>query len=194
MNLALFDFDGTITTSDSFLLFLRHTAGEQRFMTGALSLLPGILRFKLGRYPNYRLKEDFLRHFFKGWEQERFNEAAREFTEKKIPPILRPRAVEQIRQHQDQGDRVVLVSASPEMVLGPWCTAMGMDLLATRLTVSEGRLTGSIQGRNCWGEEKVDRIQKNYRITDFDAVYAYGDSRGDREMLALADHPHYRFF
>jgi HAD superfamily hydrolase (TIGR01490 family) len=194
MNLALFDFDGTVTTRDSFLLFLRHAAGETGFLRGALTLAPAIIRFKLGRYPNYRLKEDFLRHFFQGWERERFIDTARDFTVATIPTILRPGAVQQIREHLDRGDRVSLVSASPELVLSSWCSDMGIELLATRLETEQGVLTGSIQGRNCWGPEKVRRIEEKYTLSDFDTIYAYGDSRGDREMLAMAHRPHYRFF
>jgi HAD superfamily hydrolase (TIGR01490 family) len=194
MKLALFDFDGTVTTCDSFLLFIRHAVGERKFMFGAAVLSPKILLYAMGRYPNYQLKQDFLTYFFGGLEEGEFNRAARRFSAEKIPGILRPRAMKRIQDHREQGDCVVLVSASLENTLTTWCRETGLDLLATRLEVIDGRITGRLQGKNCWGEEKVVRVKKEYNTSKFDEIYAYGDSTGDRAMLALADKSFYKFF
>ena len=194
MKLALFDFDGTVTTCDSFLLFIRYAVGERKFLLGAAVLSPQILLYLMGKYPNYQLKQDFLKYFFTGWEEEMFNETARRFSAEKIPGILRPQAMECIRRHHEQGDHVVLVSASLENTLAAWCRETGVDLLATRLEIVEGRVTGRLRGKNCWGDEKVIRIKKEYNTQTFDEVYAYGDSSGDRAMLELADKSFYRFF
>ena len=114
MKLALFDFDGTVSNRDSFLLFIRYAVGERDFILGAGALSPRILLYKMGRYPNYQLKQDFLKYFFSGWEEDVFNQTARRFATEKIPGILRPQAMQCIRSHHEQGDRVVLVSASLE--------------------------------------------------------------------------------
>lgn len=194
MKLALFDFDGTVSNRDSFLLFIRYAVGERKFMLGAGAMSPRILLYKMGRYPNYQLKQDFLTHFFGGWEEDIFNETARRFSAEKIPGILRPQAMRCIRRHHEQGDRVVLVSASLENTLTIWCRETGLDLLATRLEVVDGRITGRLQGKNCWGEEKVVRVKTEYNTGEFDEIYAYGDSMGDRAMLAMADKPFYKYF
>jgi HAD superfamily hydrolase (TIGR01490 family) len=194
MNLILFDFDGTVTDCDSFLLFVRYAVGERKFLYGAAVLSPKIVLFKMGKYPNYRLKQDFLAHFFGGWQEEEFNRSARLFSSEKIPGIVRQSAMDCIRNHHEQGDHLVLVSASPENTLAPWCNQTGLDLLATRLESVDGRITGRLQGRNCWGDEKVVRVKKAYNINEFDQIYAYGDSSGDKAMLALADKSFYRHF
>ncbi len=193
-NLALFDFDGTITRKDSFLLFIRYTSGELRFGAGCLVLFPRIVAFLLKRYSNQRLKEDFLRFFFQGTEVQELERQARAFTAELLPRIVRPLALERLREHQQAGDKVVLVSATPALILQPWCDRNGIDLLATELQIRNGRLTGSINGRNCRGQEKVRRILGRYALGEYSAVYAYGDSAGDLPMLDLADHRFYRPF
>lgn len=194
MDLALFDFDGTISDRDSFLFFVRIAAGPLCFASGMACLSPRIIGFLLGRYPNQALKEDVLTRFFRHWPVQRFQELAEQFCRERMPAIIRPGARERIRWHQRRGDRIAVVSATPEPVLAPWCRQNGLDLLATRLEVADGLLTGRIKGRNCRGQEKVERIMACYRLEKFDQVHAYGDTEGDRPMLAMAHRPSFRPF
>jgi len=192
--LALFDFDGTISDRDSFLLFVRHWAGPVRFPVRMAALAPQVARFLLGRYPNQRLKEDVLTRFFRGVAEEEFRQQAARFARERIPAILRPAALERLAWHRHKGHRLLVVSATPALILAPWCAEMDLELVATELEVSQGRLTGRIQGANCRGAAKVERIRALLDPDRFDDIYAYGDSDGDREMLALADHAFYRPF
>jgi len=192
--IAFFDFDGTISDRDSFMLFVRQTAGPVRF-AGKMGLLaPRIALFLLGRYPNHALKEDVLRAFFRGWPEERLIRAAELFCRKTLPGILRSAAMTRLSWHEEQGHRIVIVSATPERILAPWCTEMGFDLIATRMESVDGRITGRIEGKNCRGTAKVDRIKEKYRLEQYDQVFAYGDTGGDRPMLSLADHAFYKPF
>ena len=193
-NLALFDFDGTITNSDSFLLFVRKTVGLWRFYTGMAMMMPQISMFLFKLYPNHYLKEDVLIHFFYNWSLDSFRKAADDFCQKTISTILRQKAWACLRRHQGQGDQVVIVSATPELILAPWCEKYGLDLLATRLQVIDGRLTGRIEGENYRGQVKVTQILNRYRLGDYREIYAYGDTEGDRPMLNLATHASYRPF
>jgi HAD superfamily hydrolase (TIGR01490 family) len=193
-NLALFDFDGTITNSDSFLLFVRKTVGIGRFCAGMTLMTPQISMFLINRYPNHCLKEDVLIRFFRNWPLDSFRKAADDFCRKSISTILRQEAWACLRRYQDQGDRVVIVSATPKLILAPWCEKHGLDLLATRLQVIDGRLTGRIEGENYRGQVKVTQILNRYRLSDYREIYAYGDTQGDRPMLALATHALYRPF
>lgn len=193
MNLALFDFDGTITSKDSFLLFIRFAAGK-KYYTGCARLSPKICLYLAGLYPNYRLKEDFLTTFLSNWTSQQLSDVASAFSKDILKEIIRPGALERIHHHQHKGDKTVLVSASPEALLAPWCLRNNMDLLGTRLQVKNGRTTGKIEGKNCWGEEKVTRIQTAYQLDMYQKIYAYGDSKGDLPMLKLADVSRYKPF
>ncbi len=193
-NLALFDFDGTISNRDSFLLFVRKTVGLGRFCTGMAQLSPRIGRFLLKCYPNHDLKEDVLTRFFKGCPVPEFRKAAETFCLGTVPFILRRQAESRLRWHQERGDRVAVVSATPELILGPWCHQHGLDLLATRLQVTDGKLSGRIEGENFRGLVKVKQIQNRYRLSEYKEIYAYGDTSGDKPMLAMATHSFYRPF
>jgi phosphatidylglycerophosphatase C len=187
MNLALFDFDGTISTRDSYLLFTGFL-DRKKYRLGCLILAPRIIGYLAGIYPNHALKEDFLRFFYRGKTLNEIQILARRFCFREIPDIIRPGAMECIRQHQDGGDTVVVVSACPRQILEPWCRAINADIIATELeTDQKSRITGKIAGKNCWGSEKVSRIQARYALEDYDGIFAYGDSKGDLPMLELAD-------
>ncbi len=194
MNLALFDFDGTITTDDSLIKFIRFAVGDIRFVTGMATLSPMLTAYKLKFIPNYKAKQYMLSYFSKGMSEEKFIQVAHEYSLKHIDTILRPKAMEKIAWHKEQGHKVVIVSASIECWLKPWCDKNGLELIATKLEIKDGRVTGKLLTKNCYGIEKANRVQEQYNLDDYDHIYAYGDSRGDKELLALSDESHYKPF
>ncbi len=194
MNLALFDFDGTITTDDSLIKFIRFAVGDIRFVTGMATLSPMLTAYKLKFIPNYKAKQYMLSYFSKGMSEEKFIQVAHEYSLKHIDTILRPKAMEKIAWHKEQGHKVVIVSASIECWLKPWCDKNGLELIATKLEIKDGRVTGKLLTKNCYGIEKANRVQEQYNLDDYDYIYAYGDSRGDKELLALSDESHYKPF
>jgi phosphatidylglycerophosphatase C len=97
--------------------------------------------------------------------------------------------MERINWHKTQGHKVAVVSASIDYWLNDWCKLNGLDLISTTLELKNGKLTGRLSGKNCYGIEKVNRIKNRYNLAEFDQIYAYGNSAGDREMLLLASAP-----
>lgn len=192
--LAVFDFDGTLTYKDSFLSFIRFYKGSLPFYSGMLQMAPWLVAYKLKLYPNWKAKEKVLTHFFSQTTEEEFREKGRRFARELIPAMLRPKAKEALQKHKEAGDRIVVVSASAEPWLEAWCEAEGIELVATVLECREGRITGRLNGKNCYGMEKVERLKQHLPLEDFCEVYVYGDSAGDRELLELATHPNYRVF
>jgi len=194
MNIAFFDFDGTITTDDSLLKFIRFVVGDMKFLAGLALLSPMLILYKLKLIPNYRAKQMMLSYFFKGMRAEHFLEIANEYSLSHIQKILRPKAMEKIQWHHDNGDRVVVVSASLECWLRPWCDQNALELIGTRLEIKEDKVTGNLLSKNCYGIEKANRIYQNYTLDNYEMIYAYGDSRGDKEMLELAHEKYYKPF
>lgn len=194
MNLALFDFDGTVTTHDSFRDFLLTTFGKTFFLQRTAIASPYLLGFILGLISRQNAKEKVCELFFKGMSRKDFNIAAEKFTGSILPLIIRPAALEKIRWHRENGDRIILVSASFEDYLAFWCRDNGMETIGTRLEEKDGALTGRFATPNCWGPEKVNRIKSYLKLEEYSTIYAYGDSRGDKEMLALANEPFYKPF
>ncbi|KOR33544.1 haloacid dehalogenase [Achromatium sp. WMS3] len=193
-SLALFDFDGTITTDDSLIKFIRFSVDDIDFAWGILLLSPILIAFKLKLIPNYKAKQLMLSYFFKGMEEHKFKSLAEQFSLKHIDTMLRPKAMQMIAWHKEQGHKIVVVSASMECWLKPWCDKTGLDVIATKLEMKNGYVTGRFQTKNCYGREKVIRVKEIYTLSDYNHIYAYGDSRGDKELLDLAHTKNFRGF
>jgi HAD superfamily hydrolase (TIGR01490 family) len=193
-NIALFDFDGTITTDDSLLKFIRFVVGDRRFLLGLVVLSPMLVLYKLKLIPNYKAKQYMLSWFFKGMRKVDFLKVANEYSLVHIDKILRPKAIEKINWHKNQGHKVVVVSASIECWLRPWCEKNGLELIATKLEIKDDIVTGKLLSKNCYGVEKVNRIKELYDLENFDYIYAYGDSSGDKQMLEISHEKFYKPF
>lgn len=194
MVLAIFDFDGTITYRDSFRHFLRYAFRRSVYYRGLVLLSPALIAYVLGLMPNDIAKQKVFAHFFRGWTAEDFGALTEKYSSSEIGKIIRPEALVKIEWHQKQGHKVVVVSAAITSWLNYWCTAQGVDLVATEVEEEDQVLTGKFRTPNCYGSEKVNRLKGQYDFSGIDYVYAYGDSRGDREILELADEKYYRCF
>jgi len=193
--LALFDFDGTITRGDSFGLFLKRSVSKLQLLKGFFVLLPNLVAFKTSLISNERAKQKVVKHFFRNYDYSNLCTLGEKVALNNLKFIVKDSALKQIEKHKQQGDRIVVVSASLEIWLKPWCDSMGLELIATKLETVDGRITGKFLTPNCYGPEKVRRVKElipNY--DQYSPISAYGDSRGDRELLAMADLPHYRSF
>lgn len=191
---AAFDFDGTLTVSDSFAAFLRWHAGERRYAAGLLKLAPEFLAYA-GRRDRGRLKAAAVRVFLAGMDRAELTAAAERFCAERFDALMRPDALATWRGHVLFGDERVIVTASPALLVQPFANRLEADrLLGTELAFdAEQRVRGAFAGENCRGEEKARRLRQVYGPGVRLAV-AYGDTSGDREMLAMADRPHYRAF
>jgi HAD superfamily hydrolase (TIGR01490 family) len=194
MNLALFDFDGTITTNDSLIKFIHFAVGDVKFGIGMVVLFPMLAAYRLKLIPNHRAKEYMLTYFFKNTREEKFILITKEYSLNHIDTILRPRAMKKIAWHKEKGDKVVIVSASIECWLKPWCEKSNLDLIATKLEIKNARVTGKFKTKNCYGIEKANRVQEKYNLDEYNRIYVYGDSCGDKELLALASKSFYKPF
>ena len=194
MNLVLFDFDGTITRDDSLLEFVAYVVGFKKFFRGILVLSPILAAYKLGLASNNFTRRKLLSYFFAGMSADKFDKICKKYSTTHIEDILKQSAMDKIASYKAAGDRVVIVTASLEDWLRPWCEAQGLELLGTKIRRKGGIITGEIEGQNCYGTQKVARVRAAYDVQAFDRVIAYGDSRGDREMLEFADEAHYKAF
>ena len=192
---AVFDFDGTLTRRDSLLPFLWHVGGPASFIWNTTVLLPTLLRYALGSLENGPAKERVLGQFLAGKPVEKIKAVAKSFAAETIPSLLDPGAIGRLRWHQSQGHTTVLASASPELYVRPWAEAEGFDeAVGTRLEAEGGIFTGHFATPNCHGPEKPRRLEAaGFDLGDA-TVYAYGNSRGDRELLEMADHGFYQSF
>lgn len=185
---AVFDFDGTITSKDTLLEFIIFACGRWRLFIGFLLHAPWLCLMKLHLYPNWKCKERIFSWFFKGMEYNTFAELGRLFSER-TDRILQQRTLELVNKHLKEGATVYVISASIEEWIRPVCSKFGVtNVLGTKIDVdAHGQLTGRFLTANCYGQEKVRRLMHVEPQRDNYYLYAYGDSRGDREMLDFAD-------
>ncbi|MET3624122.1 HAD family hydrolase [Burkholderia ambifaria] len=185
---AAFDFDGTITTTDSFRHFVRYAVGTPRFAWAGLRALPWIVAMKAGLLSRGDAKAKFAWFAFGPMGDDALDALARRFVDGYLPNLVRPDMLERVREHRARGHEVVLVSASPSLYLEKWAKTAGIDtVLATRLAFERGRFTGRLNGENCWGPQKVARLRGWWGNRTPAKLFAYGDSRGDKEMAELAN-------
>ncbi len=193
MNLALFDFDGTITSREMFPDFVRSAITPSRLAWGRIVLAPIIAGYKLGLVSGTTVRASIVRVGFRGQSQIRIAQAGERFARDVLPGVLRPHAMERIRWHRQRGDTVVVVSGGFDLYLTCWCRQHGLALLCSALEARDGVLTGRYRGAQCVGAEKTRRIRERYNVGDYPEVYAYGDTSEDADMLALASRKYFRW-
>ena len=190
--LILFDFDGTLTKGDSMFAFIAFAKGDAALWSSLILLSPWLVMQKLGLYPAEKAKQKLLAYHFKGDRKEYLEEQGKAFATRRLPAMFRDIALEKLHFHRSKGHEVWIVTASLDMWVGPWAQQQGLPYLATQAEYVDGKYTGEFSTPNCNGPEKVRRIQEVLNKEDFERVYAYGDSKGDKEMLAFAHTGFYR--
>lgn len=193
--IAAFDFDGTITRKDTLIEFLRFAGGSARLYVVFALYSPLLVLMKLKLYSNQKAKEKIFAHYFKSMPIEQFDDLCHRFFGQKGQSLIYAEAKAQIAKHKEQGDEVVIISASLENWVCHFADALKTDkLLATQVEVQDGKLTGRFLTANCYGKEKVNRLLSVYPERDKYYLIVYGDSRGDKELLQFADEQHYKSF
>ena len=193
-----FDFDGTLTTSDTLLEFIKYAKGRGRFLMVFLMYSPLLVLMKLHLYPNWKAKQQIFAHLFAGMRIEKFDALCRGFAEEN-QHLLRPKGITLIHEALVAGAQVFIVSASIDNWVRPFFdirNLKGVQVLGTQIEVEDGKLTGRFKSNNCYGKEKVHRIAevlKSFERSEYE-IEAFGDSRGDKEMLAFADKGHFKPF
>lgn len=193
MDIALFDFDGTITDREMFVAFLEHAVPRRRLAIGKLALAPLVVGYKLGVVPANTIRAAAVRVSLSGISCAAVDNYAETFASDVLPPVIRPVALERIRWHQARGDLVVVVTGALEVALRPWCDQHGVELLGSVLEQRSGFLTGRYSGAQCLREHKVSRVAERYELSQYGAVHVYGDTPDDFALLSLAHHGHYRW-
>lgn len=184
---AAFDFDGTITRRDTLVPFLRRAAGGVPTARALLALSVRITLSMAGAGSRDAAKAQLLQRLLAGQPVAALEQVAESFADHLVAHSLRRETLERVESHRAAGHELVVVSASPELYVAPVARRMGFAAaLGTRLEIgADGRLTGRLAGANCRGPEKVRRL-KEWLGEEACTVVAYGDSRGDRELLAFA--------
>jgi len=189
-----FDFDGTLTIRDSFTDFLRWRAGPGGWYPGLARMMPDFADWVAHR-DRGRLKAAAVRTFLLGTPRAQLEADAEAFTGQVWPGFIRHDALACWNDWGRQGAYRVIVTASPQTTVAPFARRLAADaLLGTPLAFdADDRVSGTLAGPNCRGEEKVRRLRAAFG-EGIRLAAAYGDTTGDTEMLAIADEAGFRRF
>ena len=185
--IAAFDFDGTITTKDTFIEFIKFTHGVPSFLLGFCIHAPILILMKLYLFPNWKAKQMVFSWFYRNMEYTIFLKLGEEFADY-VEKIRNDAVVKLMQDLKEEGADIYVISASIDEWVKPFCLHHGVkEVLGTHVEVYDGKLTGRFSSKNCYGKEKVNRFlavepnRKEY------CLYAFCDSRGDKELLEFAD-------
>jgi phosphatidylglycerophosphatase C len=197
---AAFDVDGTLTRRDCVVPFLWRL-GAARLVVGLARRFPSVTA-AVARRDRDRLKSLATAAAFRGRSVAAVEQLAATFGAE-IERWLRDDTAARLSWHRQQGHTVVLVSASYQVYLDVLGRSLGVDaVLATQLATAPPvdsvgtTYTGALAGENCRGAEKLRRLDEWLEAREGVeggrhgvVLWAYGDSAGDRELLAAAEHP-----
>ena len=190
----MFDFDGTLTYHDSFIPFLKFAFGRRKFARRIIKMVFPTLRCFRRKLTRDELKEVLIKTFLTDIKEEWLKEKAEAFCKAYWTKLMRPAGLLAVAEEINRHAEVTICSASPAMVLQPFADRLGIKLIGTTLEVVDGVLTGKIIGNNCRCGEKIKRLERVYGDLTQYHLRAWGDSRGDHELLYAAQDPHWRYF
>ncbi|MBC7555504.1 MAG: haloacid dehalogenase-like hydrolase [Chryseobacterium sp.] len=188
-----FDFDGTLTKSDTMFMFLRY-CDQNRFAAKFLLHMPLFILLKFKLVQAEKVKQHFISSVLKGKTEQFLKEKALGFFENNYPDLIRGNALEFIHNVNREQTESYLVTASLDIWVLPFADKFEMVLIATKAEFKNGIFTGNFIGRNCNGEEKVKRIKEVLGEKKFDKSIAFGDTSGDEALLKYVNEGHYKFF
>lgn len=193
MSLAIFDLDNTLIGGDS-----DHAWGEFLCEQGIVDAdeYRRANDYFYEQYKNGGLDiYEFLRFALKPLATlapEQLNALHQQFMQEKIEPILLPKAEELLAKHREQGDFLLIITATNHFVTSPIAERLGVDaIIATDPEEVDGRYTGVVSGTPCFQDGKVTRLNKWLEAQDFslEGSYFYSDSHNDLPLLELVTHP-----
>jgi len=191
--LAIFDLDNTLLRGDSDYLWGMYLIDKgavdeeshqrenerfyQEYIKGQMDIM-SFLRFQLAplaRIPLSELlqmREDYIENFIK--------------------PIITEQALELVDKHRQQGDVLLIITATNDFVTRPIADLFGIDdLIATNAELKNNQYTGAVSGTPCFQKGKISRLREWLDETghDMKGSWFYSDSHNDLPLLQEVDNP-----
>jgi len=186
LNIALFDFDGTITNTDMYTKFLHFSGTKRRALLAKIILPPFFMLYKVGIIPAPKMRAIASFVAFSGRNINEVSAAGERYAENVIPNFLREVALNKLNWHKNNGDKIVIVSGSLDVYLKPWCAQNKFDLVCSELEIYHGKFTGRYVNGDCSCNNKPKLIRSKFELEQYGQIYAYGDTKEDLAMLGLA--------
>ena len=193
MTLAIFDLDNTLLAGDS-----DHAWGQFLVDRGIVDseTYQQANDYFFAQYQNGSLDiDEFLAFALKPLAEhskQQLDAWHQQFMQQCISTMRLPKADKLLKKHRDQGDFLLIITATNLFVTGPIAKALGVDdILATNPEFIDGAYTGKVAGTPCFQAGKVERLKQWLAATgrSLAGSYFYSDSCNDLPLLELVDYP-----
>lgn len=193
-SIALFDFDGTITTIDSSQYFYKflYSSKLYYFYKNYILCICYIFLYKIKIISYLPLKKYRLHIHTSKFHDKVFDKITSEFYTKCFSDLLNPKAVERIFWHKKQGHDVWVISASFDFLLHEWSIKNEIKLITNKTVLKNFKRR--IVGKDVNYDAKIEYLKLHVNLEEFSDIYAYGDSDGDKSMLSVANFKFYKPF
>jgi phosphatidylglycerophosphatase C len=190
--LYLFDFDGTITNKDTLFDFLQ-VSFPLKYKKIFIKFIPLFILVRFKIFDPGKIKQRFISQFLKGKTRSEIKKLVQYYFECRKNTLIRPKALEYIRALSNEPNKYV-VTASLDLWVEPFAKYLGLRLISTEAEFINEVFTGKFATPNCNYEQKAVRIISEIQLAKFIKIFAFGDSKGDKNMLELATDPFFRYF
>jgi len=196
LQLALFDLDNTLL------------AGDSDFQWGQYLIQHGLLdkeehtAINLGFYEDYKAGRLDI-HAFLDFQLKPLSEHKRSeldalhanYMAEKIRPMITPQARALVEKHRQNGDLLMIITATNSFVTGPIAQEFGIDnLIGTTPEEINGEFTGKVVGTPSFQAGKITRLNewlaaRGQTLKSFETTWFYSDSHNDLPLMKLVDKP-----
>ncbi len=193
MALAIFDLDNTLI------------AGDSDYLWGEFLIDKGLVDAEAFESENNLFYEEYQNGTLNIYDYQKFAlkpltehsmEALQawhnEFIQQIIEPIVLTKALNLVETHRQQGDTLLIITATNSFVTKKIGLRYGIEnLIGTDPEIVNNRFTGNVLGVPSFQEGKVVRLNKWLNKHDFNLkeAYFYSDSRNDLSLLEKVGNP-----
>jgi HAD superfamily hydrolase (TIGR01490 family) len=196
LNLALFDLDNTILAGDSDYNWSRFLI-QEGYLDGAIHAEKNekfYADYKAGTLDIFAFVEFQFKPLARN-PRTVLNQLLKKYVEEVIKPMITEKARALVKRHQEEGDLVIVITATNSFITKPIAELFGIEnLIGTDPEEKEGEFTGKVSGLPSFKEGKVTRLEawlkgKNLSLASFEKSYFYSDSHNDLPLMQKVTHP-----
>jgi len=193
VGIALFDLDNTLLAGDSDYLWGCYLV-EQGIVDGAVYERENQRFYDLYKRGQLDIHEflNFVLQPLAAHDRAQLEQWRAQYMREKIEPIVLPRARALVERHREQGDTLLIITATNSFITTPIARLYGIEhLLATQPEEIDGRFTGHVAGTPCFQDGKVEVLQQwldAHQATLADSDF-YSDSHNDLPLLSAVTRP-----
>lgn len=188
--IAIFDFDKTITTVDSFNDFLKYTFGSRRFYLKMLTHIGAITLYKLGIYSNAKVKSKIFQSFYEGRTFQDYLSDCKKYSNERLDKIINPIINSIITNYKENNIEMIILSASFKEWIEPWAKRVGIQtIICSQFEIKDDKIIGNIlEDKSCHGKNKPKLLKsKITNLNEYGEIITYGDSKSDLYFMNLGN-------